>query len=328
MAGYADSHVKQFLTDERKKQIRILLSYYYNTKGTLRNVAKELNSGDIFLDSGAFSAFTKEASIDLKEYCKYIKKHLDMLTCYAGLDVIGDDKASLKNQHYMEKKGLDPIPCFHYGEDFKYLQHYIDNYDYIAIGGLIAAGNRNMKPFLDKIFSDYVCDSDGKPKVRIHGFAMTSPVLMARYPWYSVDSSSWNYGARNCFVYFPRMKGGKFDYTLRPHPLVLSTTRTAHLRKNKKREWKQIRSYFESVGLPLGKSEIKEVDKEYKLGENEQWAIRKNSGVVEVVEEWGVLTSPHARNVLNIIYFQEMEKYLADNPPVFKINKKETSFGL
>ena len=153
---------------------------------------------------------------------------------------------------------------------------------------------------------------------------------MARYPWYSVDSSSWNYGARNCFVYFPRIKGGKFDYTLRPHPIVLSTTRTAYLRKFRKKEWKQIRGYFESVNMPLGKSRLKTVTnpEDYKLEKDEQWAIRKQSGTVEVVKEAGVLTSPHARNVLNIIYFQEMEKYLAENPPVFKIQKKNTSLGI
>lgn len=330
MAGYGDSHVKQFLCDERKEEIRILLSYYYMTKNTLTNTLAEKNSGDIFVDSGAFSAFTKKATIDLDDYCTFLKQHIDTVTVYAGLDVISDGEASMVNQRLMEEQGLDPLPCFHYGEDFSFLETYMDEYDYIAIGGLIAAGNRNIKPFLDKVFGEYICNKKGEPKVRIHGFAMTSPVLMARYPWYSVDSSSWNYGARNCFVYIPRMKNGRWDFTLRPHPLVLSTTRTTQLRKFRKKEWKQIRSYFDSVGMILGKSELKTVanPKEYELKDNEQWAIRKQSGTVEVIEEYGVMTSPHARNVLNIIYFQEMEKFLADNPPRFTTTKTDTSFGL
>lgn len=329
MAGYGDAHVKDFLSMERKKQIRILSSYFYMTKSTLKNLDEEVHSGDVFLDSGAFTAFTKKKEIDLDAYCSFILDHIDLWNVIAGLDVIGDDIASYENQKIMEDEyGIVPLPCFHYGEDFKYLEKYVAEYDYIAIGGLIAAGNKNIKPFLDKCFSDYVCDKNGEAKVNVHGFAMTSPVLMARYPWHSVDSSSWNYGARNCFVYIPRLVNGEWNFTKKPHPLVLSTSRTAYIREIGERKWAQIKEYFDYVGMELGESYLKKVSSDYKLKENEQWALRKNSGTVEVVEKPGVLTSPHARNVLNIIYFQEMEKHLTENPPIFKLNKKVTSFGL
>ena len=46
-----------------------------------------------FLDSGAFSAFTQGAEIDIQEYIEFIKEHKDYLEAYANLDVIGDAEA-------------------------------------------------------------------------------------------------------------------------------------------------------------------------------------------------------------------------------------------
>lgn len=332
LAGYEESHVRDFLSEERKKQIRILFSYYYMTGTTLKKLSEQTHAGDVFLDSGAFSAFTKGAIIDIDEYCSFILDNIDHFTTIAGLDVIGDDVASMANQKYMEEQwGIDALPCFHYGEDFSYLDKYIEKYDYIAIGGLIAAGNKNIKPFLDKVFSEHICDSKGRPRVKVHGFAMTSPVLMVRYPWYSVDSSSWNYGARNCFIYMPKKIKGKWDYTKKPTPYVLSTARTEEIRQHRPGEWEQMLEYFDYVGMDTGESHIKRVTdpKNYQLKENEQWSVRKYSGFVEVVERPGVLTDPRARNVLNVIYFQEIEKHIQENPVVFKKeNKRQESFGL
>jgi hypothetical protein len=50
--------------------------------------------------------------------------------------------------------------------------------------------------WLDEVFAHYLTFA-GAPIIKVHGFGMTTFELMARYPWYSVDSSSWLMGGRN-----------------------------------------------------------------------------------------------------------------------------------
>jgi len=51
----------------------------------------------VFLDSGAFSSFTKKVDINIEQYIDFIKSNADLLDHYSVLDVIGDAKATLKN---------------------------------------------------------------------------------------------------------------------------------------------------------------------------------------------------------------------------------------
>ena len=85
----------------------------------------------------------------------------------------------------MERQGCSPIPCFHYGEDKKYLEYYINKgYNLISLGGMVGKPTKLLRGWLDNIFQKY-------PNQKFHGFGLTRIKLIERYPWYSVDSSSW-----------------------------------------------------------------------------------------------------------------------------------------
>jgi hypothetical protein len=56
---------------------------------------------------------------------------------------------------------------------------------------MVPISSPQLRIWLDRIWGKYLTHPDGTPKVRVHGFGLTSVPLMARYPWYSVDSSSW-----------------------------------------------------------------------------------------------------------------------------------------
>lgn len=167
-----------------------LESYHYIHKQSF--VDKLRRDGiSVFLDSGAFSAFTQGISVDLEAYCDYIKRNSDIITVCSVLDGIGDPQLTYENQLRMEKLGTRPLPCFHYGEDERYLEYYLANYEYITLGGMVPISTPNLKKWLDRIWEDYLIDGAGYPKVRVHGFGLTTISLMERYPWYSVDSSAW-----------------------------------------------------------------------------------------------------------------------------------------
>ena len=174
----------------------ILESYHY--VGGQRYVdAMRAESANIFLDSGAFSAFTLGVNIDLPTYCDYIRRNQDIIRVEDGvvmasvLDGIGDPLQTYRNQLHMEHLGAKPLPCFHAGEDERYLEWYVRNYEYITLGGMVGSSTKQLMIWLDRMWERYLTDGSGRPRLKVHGFGITAIPIMERYPWYSVDSSSW-----------------------------------------------------------------------------------------------------------------------------------------
>jgi len=174
----------------------LLESYHYVNKDSFVQAMRE--QGDkVFIDSGAFSAYTLGVEIDLPTYCRYIQENIDIIRVEDGtvmasvLDGIGDPKKTLENQLAMERLGVRPLPCFHAGEDERYLEHYIQNYEYITLGGMVGSSPKQLMIWLDRIWEKYLTDGSGNPRIKVHGFGITSIPIMDRYPWYSCDSSSW-----------------------------------------------------------------------------------------------------------------------------------------
>ena len=187
--------------DDREKQGHAkvehkLESYHYIGDGRYANRIRE-NGDKVFLDSGAFSAFSLGVDVDLGAYCRWINANRDIIKSdgpdlmASVLDGIGDPLKTYQNQLSMEELGVRPLPCFHYGEDERYLEWYISNYEYITIGGMVPISTLQLFHWLDRIWNKYLTDGSGRARIKVHGFGLTSVPLMQEYPWYSVDSSSW-----------------------------------------------------------------------------------------------------------------------------------------
>jgi hypothetical protein len=299
--------------------------------------AKEKGNVKLFLDSGAFSAFSQGVEIKIDEYIKFIKEHIDYLEVYANLDVIGDPAATLQNQRIMERAGLKPLPCFHYGEPISYLIDYIDNYDYIALGGMVPISTQDLIPWLDDLFHKYICGPDGLPKVKVHGFGLTSFPLMKRYPWFSVDSTSWVMTGRMGSVYVPRMRAGKWIYTEDAWKVAVSTRSPSkkeagqHVATFSPGERVVIEQYFKSKGYKLGKSEFKMETDKYALADDERWngkALADGRREVEIIIEAGLCNDYMMRDELNIIYFLDLEASMPAWPWAFKLCNTKKGFGL
>lgn len=189
-----------------------------------------------FLDSGAYTAWTKKTDIDLDEYCAFIRHHIDMIDAYACLDVIpgtpggfatlaqktGAAEQTWANYLYMRREGLDPIPVFHYGEPWHFLDRMLKHgCTYIGVGGLVAVQPKERRAWLDDFFAR-ICGPDGLPTVKTHGFGMTALVLMFRYPWYSVDSTKWVQTTAYGEIFLPQLVDGAFVFDQVPSTIAIS----------------------------------------------------------------------------------------------------------
>lgn len=208
--------------DEQAKRAankHYLESFHYIKKG--RAVEQIRRDGvKIFLDSGAFSAFTLGTEVDMGHYCDFILQNDDIILrthdgikMIAPLDVIGGPggefyakaktaELSWRNQEEMERRGTQPLPCFHYNEPWEYLDYYASKYKYIALGGLVRNDLFSLESWFRQVF-ERTCNPDGTPKVRFHAFSLTALQLMLKYPWESVDSSTWVQWAANGLVLMP-----------------------------------------------------------------------------------------------------------------------------
>lgn len=164
-----------------------LVSYWYILNGKGWDVVKYANKRNtkVFLDSGAFSAFISGAKINLNDYIDFCKKYNHLFNVIASLDVIMDWKSTRSNHLSMREAGINSIPCFHVGEPFEFLNELVQNNDYIALG---VAGNQSKH---NSIMAWLIRCYQIIGRKKIHGFALTSPRIMASFQWYSVDSTAW-----------------------------------------------------------------------------------------------------------------------------------------
>ena len=188
---------------------RRLFSYYYHGFDTKRIGNKQSAAGlskdvddcrrlgmDLFLDSGAFTAFTKKKEIPIEDYAEYVNKTRSIWTVASSLDAIGRGeeaaRKSYENFRALRGLGADVQPVWHVREPAHWLQRYIDEgEDYIFIGGMVPETTQWLMLRLDEVWTAILTNQDGSAKVKTHGFGLTDQQLMFRYPWHSVDSTSW-----------------------------------------------------------------------------------------------------------------------------------------
>lgn len=247
----------------------------------------------------------------MRAYVKFVKDYQVGIDLYANVDVIPNPDLTWRNQQWLEEQGLKPIPVVHYKTDLKWLKHYVDKgYELIGLGGLVGStAQDSCKGWIDRCF-DYICSaSDRLPRVKLHGFGVTNYELLLRYPWWSVDSTSWTKIAAYGGILVPQKRGGKFVFDVQPYIMKVSLdspdrkARGKHILTLTKEERRIVKEWLSQINIPLGKMEGEEV------------------------LEHGVMTRHSERKAANLLFFEAMRASLPEWPWPFR-SKRPKGFGL
>jgi hypothetical protein len=156
------------------------------------------------LDSGAFSVWANGGSVDIFAYGLFAKRLREALPPEVELNVVNLDvlpgefgrtptaeereQSAIKgwdNMLYLESLGLKVIHVYHQHESLEWLEKLRKHSDYIGISPANDCSMPQKLSFMDSCYAKIT------NTVKTHGFAVTSPDQLYRYPLFSADSSSW-----------------------------------------------------------------------------------------------------------------------------------------
>jgi len=184
----------------------VLVSFEY--KEALEPVT--WNPEYLIFDSGAFSAWSKGTKVDISAYADWSNKQKEKyrrVVC-VNLDVIPGERGktssekerkagmemSLKNADYLRAQGLEVMEVFHQDESREFLDLLVSRLPPKGILGISPRNDVaiNSKLAWQKVLMGHFVENHNKVFPRTHGLAVTSYRMLANFPYYSADSSTWS----------------------------------------------------------------------------------------------------------------------------------------
>jgi hypothetical protein len=253
-------------------------------------------------EQGDFSYYDLRKGSPFRAYCDsyaaFIRKFSGRIELFANVDAIGSPEITWEIQRFFEEEhGLKPVPVIHCGAPMKWIDKYIEqDHTIIGLGGYARKIARSeVIQWTDEVFVR-ICPASNKhkPIVRVHGFALTAWEYMVRWPWWSVDSTSWvKYSAYGwiCLPRWTQDKGFRYD---RP-PLVVNMSWRSPFKADRHKHLDNViepikdtvMRWLEYTGLTLGK-------------------VDKKGNELEP----GVVSSHIVRSTANLHYYHNLQESL------------------
>lgn len=229
------------------------------------------DSGKLFIDSGAYTVYTKNIDLDVDEYIKYINSIDEHLTIFAQVDKIpgvhGQPKTkeqileapelSWKNYCYMRERVKSPdklLPIFHRRENWKYLHQMLEttfdgkHIPYIGLATTTDSTVKEKEDWFNKCFD--IIKKSSNPNVKTHAFGMASLRLLEQYPFTSADSTSW-------------IMVGANGNIMTPFGLMTVSDSRSHLKNHISNNIgeEKLKKYLQNIGIEL---ELVKTDYKYR----------------------------------------------------------------
>jgi len=201
----------------------LLLTYFYEkqTSKVLPEIKKNGHKGLVIIDSGAHSFFeeigvsvtakkdkkggkiTRDPDTYFRNYIEWVKKNYDYFDFFVELDIqeiVSQKKVDEWREIYVSEGIAEKCVMVHHSfntnEEFDNLINNQQKSNYIGLEGI--------RPNSEIMDYNLLLKAAYEKGVRVHGFAFTRSKLLYKYPFYSVDSTSWTtsvlFGAHSIFM--------------------------------------------------------------------------------------------------------------------------------
>ena len=178
----------------------ILESYYYADDVTEKLLEYY---GDFMLDSGAFTFMQNSKSHlnwdeYIERYAAFVRRNNVNKFFELDIDsVVGYEQVKKYRKRLEKLSGKRCIPVWHKSRGVQEFKRMCDEYDYVAIGGIVS---KEIRPEHYKILPNMINEAHSR-KAKIHGLGFTSLKWLEVCKFDSVDSTAWTAGNRFGFVY-------------------------------------------------------------------------------------------------------------------------------
>lgn len=241
LAGLCSSQSRNWYFEQKLFPIFILESFFY-----LENWLFELptySPDNFMLDSGAFTFMSQknQSRIDWDEYVERYAETIKTrgIKYFFELDI--DSIVGLREVERLREKlerlaGRKSIPVWHRSRGQQYWLDMIKAYDYVSIGGIVT---REIKVREHRVFKWFL-QTAREQKTKVHGLGFTNFVGMTKYPFYSVDSTSW-VGSRYGILY--NFDGKTIKQMKKPENSKMTSYKLFD--RHNLREWLKFQNYAE-----------------------------------------------------------------------------------
>jgi len=170
------------------------------------------------LDNGAFTAWKKGGTVNFNKYlewCESVKRHPGFDWCLIP-DVIDGDEG--ENKKLIEKwlsikESPKGVPVWHMHESLGFLEWLVNTFEWVALGSSgqwATVGTDSWWKRIDEAMR-VICDSEGRPKCKLHGLRMLNTDVFSKLPLSSADSTNAavNSGSIKRFGMYPAPTAGQ-----------------------------------------------------------------------------------------------------------------------
>ena len=176
-----------------QNKVPVIFSWTNSKSGMSGGVVPD-ECGELMIDSGGYqlqSGADVRKTITPEHYALWLNLTLPRhpeIVAYMNLDILGDVKQTLENQHYLETEGLYPLPIWHIGDEDKVLDSYCEKYQWVALGGFVS---KNMgKPGI-RITINRIKQRHPYTKFHFLGIGISGTSVFRSFRPYSTDCSTW-----------------------------------------------------------------------------------------------------------------------------------------
>lgn len=158
------------------------------------------NCKNFLLDSGAYSFFSGRGG----DWDKYIERYAafinrNKIERFFELDIdsiVGYERVKEFRDRLEQLTGRASIPVWHYERGRDEWLNLCENYDYVAVGGLVKEGSTSEYAVKYRKYFPWFINTAHERGAKIHALGFTALLDLEKYHFDSVDSSTWSAGNR------------------------------------------------------------------------------------------------------------------------------------